>query len=40
MDVVASSPEYAVLADFKVGMKDEILMKIERAMMSVSMECR
>ena len=39
-DTVASLPEYAQLLDFRFGMKDEILVKVERAAMSVSLECR
>jgi len=36
----ADSPEYACLSDFVTIMKDEYLVKIDRAMMSVSLEGR
>lgn len=39
-EAVAISPEYAVLSDFKIGLKDEVLVKMERASMSVSLEVR
>lgn len=34
------SPEYALIADWKTRMKDEYLIKVDRAMMSVSLEGR
>lgn len=39
-EAIASSPEYAILFDFKYSMKDEILVKVERASMAVSLEAR
>lgn len=36
----AHSPEYALLADWKTKMKDKYLVKVDRAMMSVSLEGR
>lgn len=40
IDTVVHSPEYALLSDWKTQMKDEFLIKIDRAMMSVSLEGR
>ena len=39
-EAIASSPEYAMLSDFKFGMKDEVLVKMERASMAVSLDTR
>jgi asparagine synthase (glutamine-hydrolysing) len=38
--VAASSPDYTLLSDFKFSMKDEILMKMERATRAISLEAR
>ena len=40
MKAVSHTPEYALLSDWKTQMKDEYLIKVDRAMMSVSLEGR